>query len=138
MMASKLEIFDYLPSKTSSNAVLTQKCKQTLSNMRAKFKFISVWLSIAWQKQDWTRIFKRRQKSIHSRTKRSFFPCLKIMEAGVMIWREFSRFPQKCLQQATTIERNDNGDDEEISIKLSSSRETAIFTLTKFLFQGRK
>ena len=138
MMASKLAIFGYLPSKTSSNAVLTQKCKQTLSNMRAKFKFISVWLSIAWQKQDWTRIFKRRQKSIHSRTKRSFFPCLKIMEAGVMIWREFSRFPQKCLQQATTIERNDNGGDEEISIKLSSSRETAIFTLTKFLFQGRK
>ena len=126
------------PLKRLATLFWRKKCKQTLSNMRAKFKFISVWLSIAWQKQDWTRIFKRRQKSIHSRNKRSFFPCLKIMEAGVMIWREFSRFPQKCLQQATTIERNDNGDDEEISIKSSSSRETAIFTLTKFLFQGRK
>ena len=128
------------PLKRLATLFWRKKCKQTLSNMRAKFKFISVWLSIAWQKQDWTRIFKRRQKSIHSRNKRSFFPCLKIMEAGVMIWREFSRFPQNVYnnKQATTIERNDNGDDEEISIKSSSSRETAIFTLTKFLFQGRK
>ena len=52
-----------------------------------------------------------------------------------MIWRKFSRFPQNVYnnKQATTIERNDNGDDEEISIKSSSSKNGNFYAYKIFI-----